>query len=101
MKNSVIQLNTTAPAPSTARYQHTVVALLAALLLIISGGCEQLDPHYGEDEYQEYVVVESGLIVGRPLPLLLLTRTIPLDQGFSLEEAAVAAASVDIPRMYQ
>src|SRR5690625_1180937 len=96
MKNSVIQLNTTAPAPSTARYQHTVVALLAALLLIISGGCEQLDPHYGEDEYQEYVVVESHLIAGRPLPLLLLTRTMPVDEEFSLEEAAVSDATVEV-----
>src|SRR5690625_7988677 len=94
MKTSVIHSNTTTPATSTARNQHTALtALFVALLFFTSGGCEQLDPHYGEDEYQESVGVEPHLIAGRPRPPLLLTRTLPVDEEFPLDEAAVADAT--------
>src|SRR5690625_7664029 len=90
MKTSVIHSNTTTPATSTARNQHTALtALFVALLFFTSGGCEQLDPHYGEDEYQEYVVLVLHLIDVLLLALMLLIWTMMVHVETDLFEDVV------------
>lgn len=70
--------------------------LFAAMLLILAAGslagCDPFEP----EPYREYVVVEAWLKAGQPLPPVRLSTTMPVDQKYSFEEAAVAGAEVRV-----
>lgn len=55
-------------------------------------GCEL----YEQDEYQEYYVVESYLIANAPLPEILLSKTVPIEDKYVYTDAAVNDATVEV-----
>jgi hypothetical protein len=67
------------------------LTVLFAIWVLLSG----CDP-YGENDYQEYAVVETHLIAERQLPEVILTTTLPLDQPYRFEDAAISQATVVI-----
>lgn len=67
-------------------------AAIAILSLTAVTAC---DP-YQQDDYVEQVVVQSWLIADEPLPVLKLSRTIPIDETYSFEKAALSDAVVDV-----
>ena len=69
--------------------------LLVALPLMLAGGCEL----YEQDEYRELVQVESYLVAGRQLPVVRITRTLPIDREYTFEDAALSGAVVSISLM--
>lgn len=88
------------PVPVRSRYIHPLVAAVAMIVVALtSGACDQLDPHHASSEYREYVVVESHLIAGRALPMLLLTRTMPIDAPYTQEEVSINNASVEVQQL--
>lgn len=60
--------------------------------MIISSACDI----YPQDEYQEYYVVESYLIAQQNLSKIRVSRTLPANQVYSLSDAAVTNASIQI-----
>lgn len=66
------------------------IAILLSLLLINLSGC---DP-YSQDEYQEFIVVEAYLAANRALPEIRITRTLPADESYSFNDAAIDNAMV-------
>lgn len=66
--------------------------LLGVLLAATAVSCE----HYAQDDYKEFHVVESYLVAGAELPPVRLTRTLPLEEEYSLEKAAVRDAHIEI-----
>ncbi len=69
----------------------TSISLITALFLLLSG----CDP-YSDDSYREYVVLEAYLIAERSLPAVLLSTTLPIDQAYSFEAAAITGADITI-----
>jgi hypothetical protein len=67
-------------------------ALLPVLALIFFWGCES----YSQDDYRELIVTESYLIAGRLLPEIRVSRTLPLDQRYTFEAAALNSALVRV-----
>ena len=67
------------------------ISFITAWFLLISG----CDP-YSDDSYREYVVLEAYLIAERTLPAVFLTTTLPIDQAYSFEEAAITGAAITI-----
>ena len=68
--------------------KYPILTLL--ILGLIVTGC---DP-YGSDEYQEYVVLESYIVADRPLPVVRLSKTLPSDEEYSFQNAALSGANV-------
>lgn len=68
-----------------------VISFITAWFLLISG----CDP-YSPDSYREYVVLEAYLIAERTLPTVFLSTTLPIDQAYSFEEAAISGADITI-----
>ncbi|PWN06380.1 DUF4249 family protein [Rhodohalobacter mucosus] len=66
--------------------------LLFALLMILGTGCDL----YEQDEYRELVQIESYLVAGRQLPVVRITRTLPIDVEYTFESAALSGAIVSI-----
>lgn len=66
--------------------------MLPVLGLIIFWGCDS----YTQDDYRELIVAESYLIAGRPLPEIRVSRTLPLDQRYTFEAAALNSAIVRV-----
>lgn len=66
--------------------------LLVALLAATAASCD----HYAQDDYEEFHVVESYLVAGAELPPVRLTRTLPLEEEYSLGKAAVRDAHIEI-----
>jgi hypothetical protein len=64
---------------------------LIALVLILSS----CDP-YGQDEYEEYYIVESYLIANALLPQVRLSTTVPADAFYDFENAAISDADIQI-----
>lgn len=58
----------------------------------VLAGCEL----YKQDEYQEYYVVESYLIANSPLPEVLLSKTVPIEDKYVYSDAAVNDATVEV-----
>lgn len=57
---------------------------------LIVAGC---DPN-SQDEYEEYVVLESYIVADRSLPVVRLSRTLPIDEEYSFQNAALSGANV-------
>lgn len=55
-------------------------------------GCEL----YPQDEFEEQYVVESYLVANRDLSQVRVTRTLPVEQEYSVERAAVNSAQVRV-----
>ena len=70
----------------------TYKTALLILGLIIFWGCES----YSQDDYRELIVTESYLIAGRLLPEISVSRTLPLDQRYTFEAAALNGAIVRV-----
>jgi hypothetical protein len=64
--------------------------LLISSALLIS--CEM----YPQDEYEEYYVVESYLIANNELPIVRVSKTVPANDEYNFEDAAVNDAIVQI-----
>lgn len=62
-----------------------------SMVLCVSG-CEL----YPQDDYQEYYSVEAYLVANRSLPQVRVTHTLPADEEYLLEKAAVNDADVEI-----
>ncbi|MDZ7771911.1 MAG: DUF4249 domain-containing protein [Balneolaceae bacterium] len=83
------------PTPGLPSIRLPAVLLLAAALL---AGLSACDP-YAQDSYREYLVVESYLVAGAPLPEVRLTRTLPLEEEYTLQKAGVPDASIRIMQL--
>ena len=69
------------------------------ILLIAAGfGLAQCD-NYGQDEYEEQVVVEAFLVAMEPLPLLRLSRTAEFAEFYRFEDFAISDGIVRIHEM--
>lgn len=66
--------------------------LFLLIIIFIVSGCEL----YEQDDYQEYYVVESYLVANSSLPDLLLSKTSPIDEKYSFEDAVLNDADVEI-----
>lgn len=66
------------------------ITLLA--LLVIIGSCDLIK----QDEYREYVVVESYMVSDRQLPPVFISRTVPATAEYQFENAALNTAMVQI-----
>lgn len=84
--------NDTEADPRRGILSRLPALLLAAVLLAGLAGC---DP-YEQDGYREYLVVESYLVAGDSLPQVRLTRTLPLEEEYAPEKAAVPDAEIRI-----
>lgn len=73
------------------RYPYIYISFLLTLNLTLSA----CDP-YSDDSYKEYVVVESYLVAERQLPVVNLSTTLPVDQPYSFNDAAIVGADVII-----
>jgi len=74
------------------RFQITYLVSVMVILAVILSAC---DP-YQQDDYVEQVVVQSWLVADEPLPVIRLSRTIPINEVYSFEKAALANALVDV-----
>lgn len=70
------------------------IKLLFVLLLFCSG-CEL----YTQDEYEEYIVVESYLVANGTLPNVLLSHTTPIEEEYNFQDTAINGAEVQIRRL--
>ncbi len=68
---------------------------LAAIVVISLTAVTACDP-YQQDDYVEQVVVQSWLIADEPFPVLKLSKTIPINEVYSFEKAALSNAMVDV-----
>lgn len=68
---------------------------IAALMLMVAASFTACDP-YEQDDYVEQVVVQSWLIADEPLPMLKLSRTVPINQVYNFDNAAISNAMVDV-----
>jgi hypothetical protein len=71
---------------------YTVLLLAATVIVITVTSC---DPN-SDDSYREYVVVESYLVAERRLPDIFLSTTLPADQIYTFEDAALTDATVTL-----
>ena len=66
--------------------------LFALSVTALIASCEV----YPQDDYEEFYVVESYLIANRQLPQVRLSTTVPADEFYSFEDAAVNAANIEV-----
>ncbi len=69
-----------------------ILSILAAVAIVLFVSC---DP-FSDDSYREYVVLESYLVAERRLPEIYISTTLPADQMYTFEDAAVAGATVTL-----
>jgi hypothetical protein len=69
-----------------------ILIILAAVLTVLFSSC---DP-YSDDSYREYVVIESYLVAERRLPDVHVSTTLPIDEVYTFEDAAVTDATVTL-----
>lgn len=67
------------------------ISLLLAIIVACTG-CEL----YEQDEYEEYYVVEAYLVAGDEFPHVRLSKTMPVNESYNFNEAAVTNAAVAI-----
>lgn len=67
-------------------------ATLFSLSVVYFTACDT----YQQDDYVEQVVVQSWLIADEPLPSIKLSRTIPIDEVYSFDRAAISNAQVEV-----
>ncbi len=70
---------------------YLVKTALAGTLLLATA-CEL----YTQDDYEEQYVVESYLVANRILPQVRVSRTLPVEEEYSLNKAAINDADVTI-----
>jgi len=70
---------------------RSITVTLLVFLIVISG-CNP----YKQDNYKQQYVVESYLVEGTTLPPLALSTTTPVDQKYSISDAGVGNADVQI-----
>ncbi|MEX0994096.1 MAG: DUF4249 family protein [Balneolaceae bacterium] len=69
-------------------------ALFTGLALVFAAfAC---DPVSIQEDYREMIVVESYLVAEQPLPTIRLSTTIPAEQEYNFQEAAIQNASVRV-----
>lgn len=69
--------------------------LFPLLLILLAFGCE----HYPQDEYREFIAVESYLVAHGDMPPVRVLKTLPLEMEYTLGEAAIPDAFVQIQRL--
>jgi len=75
-----------------ARFLNLSFALCLALALV---SCDAAGP----EPFEEDVVVESYQVAGEPAAPVRLTRSVPLDSTFDIEDAGVRGADVRVQRL--
>lgn len=65
------------------------------IICLLVAGCEL----YTQDDFREFYVVESYLVANRPLPDLRISKTLPLEEKYRFEEAALNDATAEIRRL--
>lgn len=70
---------------------------LIVLVLVMStlSGCDTLN----QDAYHEYIVIESYAYAGTPYPEVKISRTLPADAVYDVDEAAIRQAEVQLARL--
>lgn len=68
-------------------YTYLILSIVALLI-----GCNP----YKQDDYRQYYVVESYLIANAPLPEVRVSTTLPIDEFYSFEKAAIGNANVSV-----
>jgi hypothetical protein len=68
---------------------------IALFSIVIIAGCEPLN----QDEYEEFFVIESYAVAGRPLPDITVKRTADATEFFDDEALRVNSASVQLLRI--
>lgn len=66
--------------------------LIAVSLTAFIASCEV----YPQDDYEEFYVVEAYLVANRQLPEVRLSTTVPADQFYTFEDAAVNNANIEV-----
>lgn len=67
-------------------------SLLIILSMFLFSACES----YNQDDYQEIVVVESYLIAGRNLPDIRVSKTLPIADEYTFEDAGLSNAIIQV-----
>lgn len=74
-------------------YQNRITAMLLFLVSVfLLAGCDL----YEQDEYEEFYVVESYLVVNATLPQVRVSRTLPVNEEYSFAKAAIGDATVKV-----
>ena len=68
------------------------LTLFALSITAIIASCDV----YPQDEYEEYYVVESYLVANRELPQVRLSVTVPANEFYNFEDAAINDAIVEV-----
>jgi hypothetical protein len=68
---------------------------IITVLVMLSATITACDP-YQQDDYVEQVVVQSWLVADEPLPVVRVSRTIPINEFYSFQKAALSNALVDV-----
>lgn len=63
--------------------------------IIIFGILIGCDP-YSQDGYEEFVVIEAYAVAERSLPIVRISRTVPVAEQYSFSDAALGGANVQI-----
>ncbi len=66
--------------------------LFPSLLILIFSGCDILT----QDEYNEYVYVESYVVANRALPEVRISTTTPVQDEYRFSDAAITGANVKV-----
>jgi hypothetical protein len=66
--------------------------LLPFLFLLVITGCDNLS----QDEYVEYVFVESYVVAHRSLPEIKISTTAPVNEEYRFSESALTGANIQI-----
>jgi len=72
-----------------------VPSISILLLVMLIAGCDI----YEQDDYQELVVLEAYAVANRPLPNVRLSRTMPLTEEYSFQNAAISDGVVRVTRL--
>lgn len=68
-------------------------ALLLFGILLFASAC---DPINGPEDYREMIVIEAYLATGKTLPNIRISTTLPADEEYDFQKAAVNGASVRV-----
>lgn len=65
---------------------------IALVFLFVWSSCDL----YPQDEYREFYVVESYLVANRALPGVRLSRTVSLEEEYSVQESGIGNANIEM-----
>ncbi|MEX0769245.1 MAG: DUF4249 family protein [Balneolaceae bacterium] len=68
-------------------------ALFLSGILLLASAC---DPINGPEDYREMIVIEAYLAAGQTLPNIRISTTLPADEEYDFQKAAVDEASVRV-----